>query len=141
MGGRGMNVLLDTHAWIWYTLGSAELTKSARKTIELSAQNRTLWLAAISLWELAMLETRKRIILGMPILEWINESIAQIPLQIAQLTPIIATESCHLPGKFHDDPADRLIVATARTGNLTLLTRDTRILSYSREKYVSTIKA
>lgn len=136
-----MNILLDTHAWIWYAMGSTELTKSARKSIELSAQDRTLWLAAISLWELSMLETRKRIILGMPILEWINESITQIPLQIAQLSPVIATESCNLPGKFHDDPADRLIVATARTGNLTLLTRDTRILSYSREKYVSTIKA
>lgn len=135
------SILLDTHVWVWYTSGNENLPKSTRKTIDLAAQNRSLWIAAISLWELSMLDARKRIILDMPCLEWINKSIELIPLQIAALTPSISTESCRLPGEFHGDPADRLIIATARVEGLSLITRDTKILNYGRTKYVSTIKA
>ena len=132
--------LLDTHVWIWYINGSEELSKSSKKTINQALHDRTVWLAAISLWEMSMLVKRKRIILEMPCLEWINQSIATTHMQIKQLTPEIAAESCNLPGSFHGDPADCLITATARVEGLTLFTRDTKLIEYSKQKYLSVIK-
>ena len=134
-------ILLDTHVWIWYINGSDELNKSVHKTITNSLYNNEVYIAAISLWEVSMLEKRQRIILEMPTLEWINKSMELTHIQLSPLTPPIAAESCHLPGKFHDDPADRMIVATARVEGLTVVTRDARILAYSENKYISAIKA
>ncbi len=133
-------ILLDTHVFIWYTNGDKELSKSACKIIDVAYQNNSLYLAAISLWEISMLDVRKRIILEMPCLEWINKALELTHTQVIALTPSIATDSCFLPGKFHEDPADRLIVASARVEGLTLLTRDTKILAYGHSKYVSTMK-
>jgi len=90
--------------------------------------------------ELNMLSARKRVILEIPSLEWVNQSLEIAHLQIAPLTSTIANDGCYLPGDFHNDPADRLIVATARVERFTILTRDKNILAYSREKYVSAIK-
>lgn len=133
-------VLLDTHTWIWYVIGSGELKKSKRELITTALFNREAHIAAISLWEIAMLENRQRITLGMPYLEWINKSIELTSIQIAPLTPAIAAESCCLPGKFHEDPADRMIVATARVERLTVMTRDSKILTYGNSKYITTLK-
>lgn len=134
-------VLLDTHVWIWYLNGDQQLKKPVQKKIDQALYDREAFLAAISLWEICMLDKKQRIILGMPCLEWINQFLKLTPMQIFPLTPQIATESCFLPGTFHDDPADRMITATARVERLTLITRDDRILSYSREKHVNAIKA
>ena len=134
-------ILLDTHVLIWYISGNEELNKKTHKIITDAIYNNTAHVAAISLWEIAMLEKKQRIILEMPCLEWINQSLELTHIRVASLTPPIAIESCHLPGKFHEDPADRMIVATARVEKLTLITRDKKMLSYSQSKYVSTIKA
>jgi len=128
--------LIDTHIWVWYINGSQALKKSF-KTLDNALKNNTLFLSAISLWEIAMLEEKKRITLGMPCIEWINQSLEKTHAQIAPISPMIAVDSCNLPGKFHGDPADRLIVATARIENFTILTRDKQILAYSRQKYIS----
>jgi len=98
-------------------------------------------ISAISLWEISMLEAKTRILLDIPCLEWMNKAIKLTHCQIFPLTPSIAVESCSLPGNFHEDPADRIITATARVEGLTLFTRDERILEYSSKKYVSTVKA
>ena len=133
-------LLIDTHAWIWYINGSDELGKSTRKAMTTALHNNQAHLAAISLWEIGMLDKKQRIILEMPALEWINKSIDITHVRVLPITPSIAIESSHLPGKFHDDPADRLIVATARIEALTLVTRDKQILAYSEHKYISTTK-
>lgn len=133
--------LLDTHVWIWYITGNEELNKKVRKIITDAIYSHTLHIAAISLWEITMLEKKQRIILEMPCLEWINQSIELTRIRVAPVTPAIAVESCHLPGKFHGDPADRMITATARVEGMTLITRDKNILEYSQSKYVSAIKA
>lgn len=135
------SLLLDTHVWIWYVSGNEEINKSVQKTITSALHNNQAYLAAISLWEICMLDKKQRIILEMPCLEWINRFLQLTRIRILPLTPEIAQESCHLPGKFHNDQADRLITATARVEGLTLVTRDTRILSYGRNKYISTIKS
>jgi PIN domain nuclease of toxin-antitoxin system len=133
-------LLLDTHVWLWYVLG-IELKKSIVKTITEALEQGESYVAAISLWEVAMLSKKKRIIFEMPCLEWINKAIELTRIQVVPLSPAIAAESCHLPGKFHEDPADRMIVASARVTSLTLVTRDKNILEYSSHKYISILKA
>jgi PIN domain nuclease of toxin-antitoxin system len=131
---------LDTHVWIWFINGSEALSKAIQKKINVAIQENKIGIAAISLWEISMLESKKRIILDMPCVEWINKSLKITHTFIFPLTPAIAVESCSLPDMFHEDSADRIITATARVEGLTLLTRDQRILEYSKKKYVSAIK-
>jgi PIN domain nuclease of toxin-antitoxin system len=132
-------LLLDTHIWIWYLIGHKEINLSLRREIGNAIKNNTLYVSAISLWEVSMLESRGRIILEMPCLEWIKNAIDYTHAQIVPLSPEIAVESCHLPSSFHGDPADRLIVATARVEALTMVTKDQRILEYSKQKYISVL--
>lgn len=133
-------VLLDTHVWLWYTGGSDEISNRLKKNINQCLHQNKAYIAAITLWEIAMLEKKERIILEMPYLEWINKSIELTRIQVCPLNAKIANESVNLPGKFHEDPADRMIVASARINALTLITRDKSILTYSQNDYVSTIK-
>ena len=133
--------LLDTHTWLWFVTGEPTLAKTARAQINEAIQQEALFLAAISLWEVAMLEARGRIQFELPISEWLKKAIELPRLTVASLSPEIAVESCRLPGEFHGDPADRLIVATARLESLTLLTRDKNILRYARKGHVHADKA
>lgn len=88
-----------------------------------------------------MLEARGRIALGASTQDWIKEALATPGLSTATLTPEIAIDSCHLPDELHKDPADRIIIATARKMQLTLVTRDQRILEYGGKGYVNTLSA
>jgi len=118
-------VLLDTHVWIWWSIEDmTSLSQRARKTIQ-GAQKK--WIAAISCWELAKLVEKQRLGLKIPTLEWIRRSLHESDLRIADLTPEIAVESTQFQG-FHADPADQLIVATARLAGLPLVTADQRIM-------------
>jgi PIN domain nuclease of toxin-antitoxin system len=91
----------------------------------------TLRIAAISLWEIALLASRGRIVLGKSITPWVEEALADPGPAIDPLSPQIAIESHALPDVFHRDPADRMIVATARVTSAVLMTRDRRILDYA----------
>lgn len=128
--------LVDTHAWIWYVFNDPAIKKSF-KLIDSAIQNNDLYISDISLWEIAKLDQKKRIILEMPCLEWINKFISSTSIKVISISSSIAVESCHLPEKFHSDPADEIIIATARVENLTILTRDKKILAYSKQKHVS----
>ncbi len=87
-----------------------------------------------------MLEQKNRIILNKPCLEWIKNAF-HFGIQLITMTPEIAIESCQLPGYSAGDPADRIIIATARIESLMLLTCDKRILAYGQQKLVSTMDA
>lgn len=134
-------LLLDTHVWIWLMEGVDLLNNKYKKMINMAAQNGGVHIAAISTWEVSMLAMKKRIILEKPVLAWINQALALPGIQLRELSPEIAAESCELPENdtFHGDPADRLIVATARVHGLTILTHDTKMLSYAKQDYVSVI--
>ncbi len=134
------SILLDTHVWIWLVNGDKTLLPKTRKLINETAKKGKIFISAISVWELSMLDVKGRITLGTPCLEWVHRSLALPGMHYAALSPEIAVESSHLPGTFHGDPADRMIVATARVEGYTLLTRDTQILSYSKKKYISAMK-
>jgi len=93
-------------------------------------------IASISIWEFAMMVTKGRINVKIDPKCWLNNAISNSGLRVIELTPEIAMESCNLPGGFHKDPADRIIVATARTHNLTLLTKDRKIIEYPHVKAI-----
>lgn len=140
MSGKRMNnLLLDTHIWLWLVLGDKQLKKSSISSIKKASKNHTIYVSAISMWEIAMLEHNKRISLGCPIDEWLHRALSAPGISLASLSPEIVMDSVKMPNHFHKDPADRIIVATARVMNLTLLTRDERILKYSNQGYVNTI--
>ena len=130
--------ILDTHTWLWFFAGDKTLTPKVRTLINAAIQEGTLYLSSISFWEVSMLVAKKRIVLNCPSLAWINQAAAK--LQMIHLTATISVDSCELPDDFHGDPADRIIVASARVENLVLLTRDNNILKYSKKNHVQTLK-
>jgi PIN domain nuclease of toxin-antitoxin system len=134
-------LLLDTHVWVWFMLANAELAVSGRNAINRAAASGQLRIAAISVWEAARLASRGRVVLGRPLTQWITEAVSAPGLTIEPLLPQVAVEACSLPEAFHRDPADRLIVATARVTNATLMTRDRRILDYAARGHLTAIGA
>ena len=134
-------LLLDTHVWLWLVAGSPDLATEARHMIDAAAAAGTLRIAAISLWEIALLASRGRIVLAKSIGSWLVEALADPAPAIDPLSPQIAVEACSLPEAFHRDPADRMIVATARVTNAVLMTRDRQILDYAARGHLTVIAA
>jgi PIN domain nuclease of toxin-antitoxin system len=135
-------LLLDTHAFIWLMEGNEGLSKKAQDYIQQVAQRYgKMYVSAISIWEIGMLAQKKRITLKEPCLKWVQESLQAPFIDLAELSPEISIESSELPGEFHGDPADRIIVATARIWKMPLITRDDRILQYAKDGYVEALKA
>ena len=134
-------LLLDTHIWIWLMAGSRELDTESRQIISHALGAGMLRIAAMSLWEIALLASRGRVLLGKSTSAWFGEALADPGPRIEALTAPIAVESYALPGTFHADPADRLIVATARVTNATLMTRDWRILDYAARGHLTALAA
>ncbi len=130
-------LLLDTHVWLWFALGNADrLGARARRQIEEAALGGKLAVSAISVWEIGMLDTKGRITLGTPCEKWIASALALPGLRLVGFEPEIAVASTRLPGEFHPDPADRILVATARALNATLATADERIIEYGGAGYL-----
>lgn len=124
-------LLLDAHVWLWLILGNEALRPTARRTIIDAASVGNLRIAAITVWEIALLASRNRVSLGKPAMQWVEEAVAASAVTIEPLSPKIEVESWELPEAFHSDPADRMIVATARVTGATLMTRDRRLLDYA----------
>jgi PIN domain nuclease of toxin-antitoxin system len=123
-------ILLDTHVWIWLNTAPEKIPPPATEAIEsVSGQDRAA-LSAISVWETAKLVEKGRLRLATDISTWVRDALDDPALRLLPLTPEIAVESTRLPGGFHPDPADQILVATARSVSATLITSDTRLLSY-----------
>lgn len=126
-------IILDTHIWIWLMEGDTHLSPKMQKTINEAAKESFIGVAAISIWEVAMLAKKGRIKLFSPVSTWIKEALSFSGLTLLPLSPEVAVESTSLGDAFHGDPADQMIVATARVHRLTLLTRDEKILAYGKK--------
>jgi PIN domain nuclease of toxin-antitoxin system len=111
-------ILLDTHAWLWWLSQDAALSDGARSAIEQAAGEQSVTVSTISTWELALLVARRRIELKIPVAEWVAASESITELRFLAPSNRIMLESVSLPGPFHSDPADRIIVATARVHGL-----------------------
>lgn len=129
-------ILLDTHIWVWWINDSTELTADMRQAIQVHT-TEGLGVSIISCWEVAKLVERGRLQLTLPVERWLEQALAFSGVQLLELTPRIVVESTQLPGGFHRDPADQLIVATARVYDILLLTADGKVLAYPHVKTVS----
>ena len=123
-----MNLLLDTHVWIWSQEHPEKLGRRAAKLL-LGAEH-TNSVCTISTLAVARLLAAGVIALSTPLGDWVTDSLAELAASTVPVTHEIAIEAYALPGKFHRDPADRLLVAAARCHGLTLVTADDRMLEY-----------
>ncbi len=124
-------ILLDTHAAVWAANGS--LAAPARKLIDAAAEREELLLSPITAWEIAMLVKKGRLTLTATAVEYVQTLFSTAGTITAALTPAIAVTAASLPGNFHRDPADRMLVATAATYGARFVTRDKRIHEYAKE--------
>lgn len=128
-------ILLDTHIWVWLADESNELSDHHRDVVEAHRKDG-LGVSAISCWEVAKLVEYGRLELAMSLEAWMSEALHLQGVQLIELTPRIAIESTQLPGAFHSDPADQIIVATARLHGMTLATEDSRIKDYKHVEVI-----
>jgi PIN domain nuclease of toxin-antitoxin system len=124
-------LVLDTHVWKMLLDGDHFVPRALAR-IEKAARIGSLYVAAVTVWEIAMLAAKGALKLNAPTLSWIGEAVHASRVTVFPLVPEIAVDAAELP-LFHGDPADRMIVATARHLSATLVTRDARILEYALE--------
>lgn len=129
-----MTYLLDTHTWIWWNMNPQKLSKKVKEIIGKSDLYDEMLLSAISPWEFSKLLEKKRIGISCNPEDWINVALDMPKLRIIPLSPILSYRSTVLPQPFHNDPADQIIVATARAENATILTKDEKIHAYENVK-------
>jgi PIN domain nuclease of toxin-antitoxin system len=141
MGGGLLAVLLDTHVWLWFLDGDRRLGRRARTAIDRAAKGRGAAVSAITLWEVALLQAKRRIALREDVGEWLRQKLALPGIDLQPLSLDVCVESTRLPGDFHSDPADRFIVATARCLSVPLATADFRILDYAQGGHVAVLDA
>jgi PIN domain nuclease of toxin-antitoxin system len=129
-------IVLDTHTLVWWVSGDPLLSKRARTAIEREQPDGDIIVSGISAWEIAMLVERGKLVLSMDVGSWLS-TVAQI--DAVRFLPVdveVATKSVDLPGDFHKDPADRMIVATARKLAVPLVTKDDKIRAYAHVKTI-----
>lgn len=127
-------LLLDTHAAIWLMSGE-ELSSNSVRSIETANLAGSLFVSPITAWEIATLVRKGRIALSLSPEAWFD-AMLNAGVQLAAMPPRTLIASAFLPGALPGDPADRIIVATARSENLILVTRDTQLLQYSESGHV-----
>jgi PIN domain nuclease of toxin-antitoxin system len=135
-------LLLDTHIWVWYVAGDTKrFSRRIEPRIEAAVLRDDLAVSAISVWEIAQLEAARRIDLEMDVRTWVSRALAFPGVRLKGLMPSIAIESTRLPGDLHRDPADRILIATARLSASALVTSDERILKYAKDGHVRVVDA
>jgi PIN domain nuclease of toxin-antitoxin system len=128
MGGESV-IVLDTHIWVWWANQAQELRRRQREIIDQNAPTG-LGVSVVSCWEVAKLVEKGRLKLSKPVGEWVVTALELPDVVLLPLTPEIAIESARLPQPMHADPADQLLVATARILQVPLLTADKRLIDY-----------
>lgn len=134
-------LLVDTHVWFWWATGDDRLkgTKALR-ALEASAREDRVFLSVISLWEMGMLAAKGRLLFHPDVRQWVDRALLETSVQVVPLTVPGALASTNLPGEFHGDPADRILVATADELSAILVTADTRIIRYYTRRHTAVLK-
>ncbi|HEY9721344.1 MAG TPA: type II toxin-antitoxin system VapC family toxin [Oscillatoriaceae cyanobacterium] len=133
-------VVLDTHVWLW-VMNGAPIAQAAEEAIAQAAAQGNVFVPAISVWEVGMLEAKGRLQLSAPVLQWAERALQAPGIRLAELTPAIAIASSQLPGVLHGEPADRLIAATARHHSALLITRDQKLIDYGQTGFLQVVPA
>lgn len=130
MSGMGtLMIILDTHVWWWAISEPKQLSNIAKKIIN-ETELCERFISSISLWEFSMMVKKNRISLKIEPNEWFQHAIGGVGISVIPISENIAIDSCNLPGKFHKDLADRIVVASARINNAILVTKDEKIRNY-----------
>ena len=124
-------LLLDTCAYLWQFSAPATMSVEARRRLD---EADRLAVSLASVWEIAVKVHVGKLQLDLPVEDWIRSSLLHPKIALLPLSPLLVVFSTQLPGVFHKDPFDRAIVATAIRENLTLVTRDDRMLRYPSVK-------
>ncbi len=122
-------IVLDTHAWVWWIHSPDRLTTTQVAAVT-EGETDVIGVSAISCWEIAKLVEYGRLELPVPLDQWFEQALTYPGVRLLSITPQIAITSTRLPGEFHRDPADQIIVATAIVYSCPLVTCDRRILDY-----------
>lgn len=134
-------LLLDTHIWLWYAEGNAErLTATGVRKLDQARQAEGLRISPISVWEIGVQYAKGRIQLSAPLRDWVRDALAPAGITLLPLDAESAAESTLLPGEPHGDPADRFLIAAARTKGLVLATRDKAIIDYGNAGHVRVLE-
>ena len=131
-----MTYLMDTHIWIWWHVAPEKLSARVRETVAGLGRADRLALSVISVWEVAKLAEKNRLRFGIGIDAWVRQALDMSRLRLFPLSPEVSIESTRLPSPFHSDPADQIIVASARQFDATILTADRLILAYPHVRAV-----
>lgn len=134
---REHKILLDTHIWLNLVTGSPILSPAFVRAADHAEENERILVAPISIWEIGMLVEKGRIILDKDPLDWVNIAVQEFGFVLTPFSPKIAIESTRLPELSHADPADRILIATAREENAVLVTYDEKILAYAKDRFLS----
>ncbi len=129
-------ILLDTHSLIWWVNEAKRLSPSANAAINGEASGGRILVSSISAWEMALLVKVGRIAFTGGIPAWLAQVQRFRPMAFIPVDNEIGIEAVNLPGEFHKDPADRIIVATARKFGAPIITADEKIRGY---RHVRTI--
>lgn len=129
-------ILLDTHVLLWLGERNGGLGDETIARIRDAVNEGCAHVSAISLWEIATLQRRGRVVLDRPLGEW-WQAVGANGLRLVPIDADIALDAGSLPSPMHGDPADRTIVATARSRNLLLLTTDRAILRFASAGHLS----
>lgn len=136
MGGVFLKYLLDTHTWIWWHMNPSSLSEKVKRLISSTDKYDELLLSAISPWEFSKLLEKNRLGISCNVEDWLMKAFEMPKFRLVPLSPILAYRSTILPQPFHNDPADQIIVATAREENATILTKDKLLLKYNHVKSI-----
>jgi PIN domain nuclease of toxin-antitoxin system len=134
-------LLLDTHVLVWSVRESPRLESVTKKVLNEAARQSLIVISAITPWEIGLLVNKGRLELEADVMEWIREALAKPGVRLAPLDPEIAVASTRLPFEMHADPADRILVATARRLGATLVTADGALLDLSKKGYFRALDA
>jgi len=140
-GNRATGLLLDTHIWVDYINGDDRLHRSVVARIEHAREQRAVYISIISVWELAMLVQKSRLRLPSGTLAWAEQAIRLPGTQLLPLSPVAVVRSVDLARDLNQDPADRILVATAESENLQLVTRDRDVIRFAKKFTISFLNA
>ena len=131
-----MPTLLDTHAWVWWVTEDRRLSRRAKTAIAAAVTDQDLWISLISVWEVAKKVEKRQLVLDRPVDQWLDEAMIVKGLGTLEITRPILVHSCGLPQPFHGDPADQILVASARLHGAALITKDHQLRQYSHVRTV-----
>ena len=138
---RSSPLLVDTHTLLWMVEGTLQLGAGAAEALNKAGWENRITVSAITPWEIGLLASKGRLKLGADVMEWIRTALSRPGVRLAPLEPEIAIASTRLPFEMHPDPADRILVATARHLGATLVTADRTLLDLAKRGHFRTLDA